>query len=85
MSDERNRGRELEAAMNSDKRIDIYALELFSASVCSSYDIEETVRRVNAMMCGVTSWQRGEDKFADGTPSPHPCERDAARIHVLLE
>lgn len=72
--------------MSTDPDVDIYALGLCAASVCSRLGPAETVQRVNDLMEGVTTWSLSrEATFANGEPQPRPCERGGGRTHYLLE
>lgn len=70
-------------------RINVYApIGLCHASVCVEKDTPraEIESYVNtAHPTGIRSpWSISEEKFADGSPNPRPCDLIPTRLHYLL-
>ena len=69
--------------------VNVYAMGLVMASCCapaaaSREEVEQAVNRREPT--GVASdWRIADDQtFKTGEPNPHPCEKDASRLHYLL-
>lgn len=66
--------------------INIYGNGILFCSVCTDQPIEETVAAVNELNpTGISSkWEHTGVDFRTGESSPHPCENDAKKNHILL-
>lgn len=69
------------------EKVTIYANGLVNCSVCADNeltpdDVEHLVNKKN--LTGIDSKWKIAPKFADGSSSPHACEKDPSRLHYLL-